>query len=91
MIIISVCIERTSVNNLFFILDRFNRADAITGFKKKFVKIGLSTTKGDGFNPDLCFAPQIFSGAHAYRAKTSKSMATTQGRGFLSNTKISMA
>ncbi len=27
---------------------------------KKFTKIGLSTTKGGGFNPDFCFAPRIF-------------------------------
>jgi len=27
---------------------------------KKFAKIGLSTTIGSGFNPDFCFAQQIF-------------------------------
>ncbi len=27
---------------------------------KKFAKIGLSTTKGGGINPDFCLAPQIF-------------------------------
>jgi len=37
-------------------------------FSKKFAKIGLPTTGGCGFNPDFCYAPQIFFTAHAIRA-----------------------
>ena len=29
-------------------------------YSEIFAKIRLSTTKGCGFNPDFCFAPQIF-------------------------------
>ncbi len=55
---------------------------------KKFAKIGLSTTRGGGFNPDFCFASQISSGAQALRAKPRKNMTTPKGRGFISYTKI---
>jgi len=57
---------------------------------KKFAKIGLSTTRGGGFNPNFCFAPQIFSGAQALRAKPRKHMTTPKGRGFISYTKLTM-
>jgi hypothetical protein len=49
---------------------------------KKFAKIGLSTTRGGGFNPDFCFAPRIFQLTHAFRAKPSQDITATRGRGF---------
>jgi len=51
---------------------------------KKFAKIGLSTTGGCGFNPDFCYAPQIFFTAHAFRTKSRKNMTTLIERGFSS-------
>jgi hypothetical protein len=36
---------------------------------KKFAKIGLSTTKGCGFNLDFCYAPQIFKNAQGRTGK----------------------
>ena len=51
-------------------------------YSKKFAKIRLSTTRGGGFNPDFCYASQIFFIAHDFRAKPRKNMTTTKGRGF---------
>ncbi len=38
----------------------FQKFQQYTEWSKKFAKIGLSTTKGSGINPDFCLAPQIF-------------------------------
>ncbi len=48
----------------------------------KFAKIGLSTTKGGGFNPDFCVAPRIFSITHAFRAKPRQDMTALKDAGF---------
>jgi len=55
---------------------------------EKFAKIGLSTNKGGGFNPDFCFAPLIFSITHAFWAKSRQDMSAPKESGFLIWSKV---
>ncbi len=50
---------------------------------KKIAKIGLSTTRGGGFNPDFCCALRIFLIAHDFRAKPRQDITAPERRGFL--------